>query len=128
MAADQAAGASTWAGQPASGAAEKKKATRRAVTAPKTPGHADPPPHAVPHAEPDAAPAVAVEDDAPGLSWDEYLEQRRALEAKRVALEARWTASPRFPRWLYHASLAARIVGSRAERQGLGSGWHVTPV
>lgn len=85
-------------------------------------------------AEPDARPAAAAartldaDDGEPGLSVDEYLERRRDLEARLLALEVRWRSQARFPRWVYHASLAPRIVASRAERQALGPGWHVTPV
>lgn len=87
--------------------------------------------HAPPAAEPDPPPAPAMTlavDDEPGLSDDEYWEQRRALEAKILLLIARRVASQRFPRWLYHASQPPRIVQSRAERQALGPGWQVTPV
>jgi len=80
-----------------------------------------------PAAPPAAAPRQG-DDDEPGLSWDEYLDRRRELEARLVALAERFITSQRFPRWLYHASLAARVVRSRAERDALGPGWHVRPV
>jgi hypothetical protein len=86
----------------------------------KTP---DPRPVALP--APPAIPLAA--DDEPGLSWDEYLDRRRELEARLTALAERFVTSQRFPRWLYHASLAARVVRSRAERDALGPGWHVRP-
>jgi len=66
-------------------------------------------------------------DDEP-LSLDAYLEQRRDLDAQLVVLEARWRTRDRFPRWLYHASEAPRIVGSPAEGETLGAGWEVRPV
>jgi len=76
----------------------------------------------------DPPPALVADDDEPGLSWDEYLERRRELEDKLVALKARFVASVHFPRMLYHASLAPRVVQSKAERQALGAGWQPTPV
>lgn len=71
---------------------------------------------------------IAAEDDAPGLTEEEALARRRELEARLVRLAARLIASHRFPRWLYHATLPARIVASRAEREALGPGWQVRPV
>jgi hypothetical protein len=71
-------------------------------------------------------PAVA-EDDAPALSWDDYLAQRHDLEAQLLALEARWRTRDRFPRWVYHASEVPRIVATPAEQDALGAGWDVRP-
>lgn len=82
------------------------------------------------HADPDPPPVAAPlpVDDEPGLTDDEYWEQRRALEAKLLLLAARRVASQHFPRWLYHASERPQIVATRAEREALGPGWSVTPV
>jgi hypothetical protein len=78
--------------------------------------------------EPEPPAMTLAADDEPGLSDDEYWEQRRALEAKLLTLIARRVASQHFPRWLYHADRPSRIVATRAERQALGPGWSVTPV
>jgi hypothetical protein len=72
--------------------------------------------------------ALAEDDGEPGLSFDEYLERRRELEAKLAALAARLVASRRFPRVMYHATQLPRVVATPAERQALGSGWQPTPV
>lgn len=81
-----------------------------------------------PHPDAETPPMPRAMDDEPGLSDDEYWEQRRALEAKLLHLIARRVASQHFPRWLYHADQPPRIVASRSERQALGPGWSVTPV
>jgi hypothetical protein len=75
-----------------------------------------PPPHAAP------LPTL------PTLTWEDYIDRRRQLEAQLVALAAQWAASPVWPRWLYRAGQLPRIVGSRAEAAALGPGWQVTPV
>jgi hypothetical protein len=76
-----------------------------------------------------APPARAVADDGePGLSFDEYLDRRRELEAKLVALKVRLVTSRRWPRVMYHATQLPRIVRTPAERQALGAGWQPTPV
>ena len=72
--------------------------------------------------------AQAEDDGEPGLSFDEYLERRRDLEAKLAALAARFVASRRFPRVMYHATQGPRVVATPAERQALGAGWQPTPV
>lgn len=72
------------------------------------------------------SPAVA-EDETPML-WDDYLAQRHDLEAQLGVLEARWRTREAFPRWVYHATEAPRIVASQAEQDALDAGWEVRPV
>ena len=72
-----------------------------------------------------ADPLEAVQ--LPALTWEEYVDLRRGLEAQLLALVARWAASQVWPRWFYHATQIPRIVRSRAEAAALGPGWSVTP-
>lgn len=67
-------------------------------------------------------------ETAPPMTTSEYDAQLKALDAERHALTAQYTTSQTYPRWAYHATEPARLVGSDEEVLALGEGWSATPI